>query len=74
MALYLHSLVCLMACTLIILPSFSLFMVTVILSKVLVFVAIAQYSDGVLYLVHGSKHPQIFAFHQLKLQPVLLHV
>jgi len=49
-------------------------MVTVILSKVLVFVAIAQYSDGVLYLVHGSKHPQIFAFHQLKLQPVLLHV
>ena len=48
-------------------------MVTVVLSKVLLFFAVVQYSDGVLYLVHGSEHPQIFAF-TLKLEHVLLYV
>jgi len=49
-------------------------MVTAVLGKVLSFVAVAQYGDGVLYLVHGTKHPQILAFHQLKLKLVLLCV
>jgi hypothetical protein len=74
MELHLHSLICLMACTKITLPSFSTFMVTVVLRKALLFFAIAQYSDGVLCLVHGCKHPQIFVFHQLKLEIVLLYV
>jgi hypothetical protein len=56
------------------LPSFSTFMVTVVLSKILLLVVIAQYGDGVLYLVHGTKHPQIFAFHPLKLKLVLLYL
>jgi hypothetical protein len=38
------------------------FMVTVALSEVLLFVAVAQYSDGVKHLAHGTKHPQIFCF------------
>ena len=68
MEFYLHFRVCCMAYTQITLPSFSTFMVTVLLSKVLLFVAVAQYSDGVLYQVQGTKHPQIFAFHPLKLK------
>ena len=43
------------------------------IGQVLLFVAIAWYSDGVLYLVHRTKHPQIFAFHPLKLKLVLLY-
>jgi hypothetical protein len=49
-------------------------MVTVVLSKVLLFVAVAQYSDCVLCLVRETKHPQIFALHPLKLKLVLLYV
>jgi hypothetical protein len=36
------------------------FMVTVVLSEALLSVAVAQYSDGVMHLAHGTKHPQIF--------------
>lgn len=74
MELYLHFLICLMGYTLITLPSFYMFMVTVVLRKVLLFVAVAQYSVTVLCLVHGTKRPQIFAFHPLKLKIVLLYV
>jgi hypothetical protein len=73
MELYLHSLISLMACTGTTLPSFSMFMITVILSKVL-FAAMAHHSDCVIHPLHRSKHPQISAFHPPKLKFVLLYV
>lgn len=54
--------------------SFSMFLVTVILSKILLFAAMAWHGECVKHPLQGSRHPQISAFYPLELKLVLLDV